>query len=83
MINVQDSHISLSEIVAKLENDESIKFNREPMAIRCVIKKGNELQDYKQIAIMFDSELIEQNKFDVLSLEIEHAFEVIRRQSIE
>lgn len=71
--------MSLSEIIAKLEHDESIKFTRELMAVRFVVKKGNEQDEHKEVSIMVDPKVIEQGNLDVLSFEVERAFQVIRK----
>lgn len=71
--------MSLPEIIAKLEHDESIKFTRELMSVCFVVKKGDEREQHKEIAIMVDPKAIEQCKFDILSFEIERALQVIRK----
>jgi hypothetical protein len=71
--------MSLSEIIAKLEHDESIKFTREPTAVRFVVKKGDEWEEHKEVAILVDPKFIEYGKIDVLSFEVERALRAIRK----
>jgi hypothetical protein len=70
--------VSLSEIISNMEQDESIKFTREFIAIRCVLQKGEEQATYREVSIMVDTQSVELCHFDVLALEVNRAFKSIR-----
>lgn len=71
--------MSLSEIIAKIEPDESLKFTRELMAIRFVLKKGDERAPHKEVSIMVNPQAIELGRLDVLAFEVDRAFTAIRK----
>jgi len=71
--------VSLSEIISNMEQDESIKFTREFIAIRCVLQKGEEQATYREVSIMVDTQSVELCHFDVLALEVNRAFKAIRK----
>jgi len=73
--------MSLSEVIAKLEHDESVKFTRELMAIRFVLKKGDERADHAEITMNIDPQAIEFGQFDFLDRELDRALRVIRGQN--
>jgi hypothetical protein len=71
--------VSLSEIISNMEQDESIKFTHEFIAIRCVLQKGEEQATYREVSIMVDTQAVELCHFDVLALEVNRAFKAIRK----
>jgi hypothetical protein len=72
--------VSLSEIISNMEQDESIKFTREFIAIRCVLQKGEEQATRREVSIMVDPQEVELRHFDVLALEVNRAFTAIRKR---
>ena len=71
--------MSLSEIISNMEQDESIKFTREFIAIRCVLQKGEEQATCREVSIMVDTQAVELCHFDVLALEVNRTFKAIRK----
>ena len=71
--------MALSEIIAKMEQDESIQFTREFFAIRCVLQKGEEQATRREVSIMVDPQEVELRHFDVLALEVNRALTAIRK----
>jgi len=70
--------MSLSEIIAGLEHDESVRFTREQFTVRAVAKKGDENRS-RVMAIEVDATAIVLGNLDILAVEVRRAFEILRR----
>jgi hypothetical protein len=71
--------MSLSQVIAKLEHDESIKFTRERTSVRVVVKKGDEREEHKQVIIMVDPQSIDQFQYDELAVAVDEALTSLRK----
>jgi hypothetical protein len=71
--------MSLSEVIAKLKPDESVKFTRSELRICIVAKKGDQLASHNEISIFADSQTVEHARVDVLAIEVRRAFHILRR----
>jgi hypothetical protein len=77
-------NVSLSETIAGLEPDESVKFSQGLFALRYVVKKGDEQQVHKEITGWVDSKLAAQGSLccpldEVLAIELRQALSTLRR----
>jgi hypothetical protein len=70
--------MSLSEVIAGLEHDESVRFTREQFTVRAVAKKGDENRS-RVMAIEVDATAIVLGNLDILVVEVRRAFEILRR----
>ena len=70
--------MSLSEVIAGLEHDESVRFTREQFTVRAVAKKGDQNRS-RVIAIEVDATATVLGKLDILAVEVRRAFEILRR----
>jgi hypothetical protein len=71
--------MSLSEVIAKLKPDESVRFTREVLAVEFVAKKGDEQSHHRELSVRVDTEHIEQGRIDTLAIEVRRAFDILRR----
>lgn len=74
--------MSLSELISKLELNESIKFSRQATDVRVVIKKGDHAKNNRTECIIFSLKVIELSNIDVLSHEINRTLEVMRNPRV-
>ena len=78
--------MSLSEIIAKLDTNESIKFSstHQSTAIRVVIKKGDHPKNNKTHQFFVDTSVIEDHSraVDVLAFEVDRALQIIRKNNV-
>jgi hypothetical protein len=70
--------MSLSEVIARLKPDESVKFTREVLAVEFVAKKGDEELPCKEVSFRVDTDDIEQGRIDILAIEVRRALDILR-----
>jgi hypothetical protein len=66
--------VSLTEVIAWLDQGESVKFERSAMSVIFLAKKGD-----NEISRMLDTRDIDQAKIDLLAFELRRAFDILRR----
>ena len=74
--------MSLSEIIARLKPDESVKFTRGGLAVEFVAKKGDEQSPHNEVSFLVDTDCIEHGRIDILAIEVRRAFDALRRSEV-
>ena len=70
--------MSLSEIIAGLEPNESVSFSRNGFAVRVLAQKTRECGK-SRVSKFVDTEAIEHGNVDILAIEVRRAFDILRR----
>jgi hypothetical protein len=71
--------VSLSQVIAKLEPDETLRFTRQPQTVQFVLRKSVGENQYKEVAFVVDLQGIECAEYDLLASSVDYALRAIRQ----
>lgn len=74
--------MTLSEILAQLEHNESVKFSSHLHGMRIVIKKGDHPKNNKTVVVELSRKELEQPSFDTIAFGVARGLSAIRNDNI-
>lgn len=73
---------TLSEIIAQLEHNESVKFSSHLHGMRIVIKKGDHPKNNKTVVVELRRKELEQPSIDAITFGVARGLSAIRKDNI-